>query len=349
MRPFVVFALPRSRSAWLARFLTYGDWLCGHDELRHCRSLEDVSAWLSQPCVGGCETTAAPFWRLLRPDVRVVTVRRPVPDIITSLRATGLAFEDAVMTRLIERLERKLDQIEARRPGVLSVSYDDLASEAGCARVFEHCLQAPHDHAWWAAVSPLNIQINMHHLMRYYVAYQPQLEKLAKIAKHRIVAGMMRDATEMDGVTFQCEPFRSFYRDAQPLFAEHLVQTGQSPDDHARKNVPLLERLDDDGCLHVFTGRSNGRMFSYLLSVIAPSLDSPDEMLAEQTIFFADPSWPGLGMKTQRAAIADLRARGVNRVLMRAGHRGSGPRLGTMFRRLGAEPFGSLFTLPLEA
>jgi hypothetical protein len=159
---------------------------------------------------------------------------------------------------------------------------------------------------------------------------------------------MKRQPREADGVTFQCEPFREFYRDAQPLFAEHLVQTGQSPDDHARKNVPLLERLDDDGCLHVFTGRSNGRMFSYLLSVIAPSLDSPTEMLAEQTIFFADPSWPGLGMKTQRAAIADLRERGVNRVLMRAGRRGSGPRLGALFRRLGAEPFGDLYNLSLD-
>ncbi len=30
MRPFVVFGLPRSRTAWLSRFLTYGDWVCGH-------------------------------------------------------------------------------------------------------------------------------------------------------------------------------------------------------------------------------------------------------------------------------------------------------------------------------
>ena len=50
MPPFVVFALPRSRSAWLARFLTWGDWMCGHDELRHCRSLDDVRAWLAMPC-----------------------------------------------------------------------------------------------------------------------------------------------------------------------------------------------------------------------------------------------------------------------------------------------------------
>jgi hypothetical protein len=231
---------------------------------------------------------------------------------------------------------------------VLSVRFEDLASEAVCAEVFEHCLGVPHDPAWWAAVAAVNIQVSLPKLVRYYTAHQPQIEKLAKAAKHRILRGMAH-SIEMDGVTFQCEPFREFYRDAQSLFAEHLVQTGQSPDDYTRKNLPLLERMDDDGCLHVFTGRSNGRLFSYLVSVIAPSLDSPDEILAEQTIFFADPSFVGLGMKTQRAAIADMRARGIDRVLMRAGHRGSGPRLGTLFRRLGAEPFGSLYTLPLEA
>jgi hypothetical protein len=346
--PFVIFALPRCRTKWIATFLSYGDWHCGHDEIRHCRSLDDVRSWLAQPCTGTIETACSAFWRLLPPDVRVVTLRRPVAEVVASLHRGGLVFDEPGMTRFLERAERKLDQIERRVPNVLALTFADLGHEAGCARVFEHCLGLPHDHGWWAAWHPVNIQVNLPHLVRYFTAHAPQLTKLAQTAKHRILRGMVCN-TELDGVTFQCEPFRSFYRDAQPLFAEHLVQTGQAPDDHARKNLALFEALDDRGALHVFTSRSNGRMFSYLVSVIAPSLDDPHELLAEQTIFFADPSWPGLGMKTQRAAIADLRARGVNRALMRAGHRGSGPRLGTMFRRLGAEPFGSLYSLPLEA
>lgn len=347
---FVIFALPRCRTKWLAAFLAYGGWQCGHDELRHCRSLEDVTSWLSQPMTGTVETSAAPFWRLLpryAPEARVVTVHRPLPEVIASLRRGGLTFDDAVMARLLSRLDAKLHQIEHRLPGVMSVAFADLEREDCCAAVFEHCLGLPHDPAWWSGLAPLNLQIDLPHLMRYFAAHQRQLEKLAKQAKHRILAGMPRPV-EIDGVTFQHEPFRQFYEDAKPLFAEHLVQTDQAPDDHIHKNLPILERLDELGALQTMTARSNGRMFGYLMTVIGPSLDERDRLAGFHTIFFASPLIHGLGMKLQRAALDALRQRGVAEVQMRAGHRGSGPRLGTFYRRLGAEEFGQLYRLELE-
>lgn len=348
MTGFVVFALPRSRTAWLSRFLTYGDWICGHDELRHCRSLEDVSAWLAQPCAGTVETAAAPFWRLLAPGTRVAVVRRPVADVVASLQALQLgAWDDASLTAAMQRLDRKLAQIAARWPDALSLTFDQLRDEAQCARLFEHCLQQPHDHAWWAAMAPLNVQINMRHLLRYWEAHKAALIKLAKTAEHRILAGMQRPAFEGDGMTFQAEPFAQFYRDAAPLFAEHLVQTGQAPDDHMRKNLPLLQALDDMGALQCLTARLNGRMFGYLMSVIGPSLDAPNRLEATHTIFHASSAVRGLGMRLQRAALPMLRARGVDEVIMRAGHRGSGPRLGAFYRRLGASEFGQLYRLDI--
>ena len=350
--PFVVFSLPRSRTAWLARFLTYGPWECGHDEIRHCRSLDDIKAWLSQPCVGSVETACAPFWRLLvalRSDARVVVVRRPVGEVVDSLMRLELGcFEAGALTAAMQRLDRKLEQIERRMPDVLSVTYADLADEATCAAVFEHCLGLPHDPAWWAAAAVVNIQINMAHCIRYYVAHASQITKLAKQATHRIVAAMRPEDGEFDGVTFQAEPFRDFYRDAEPLFREHLTQTEQSPDDHARKNLPLLQALDDMGALQCLTARANGRMFGYLMTVVAPSLDAPDVIQGEHQIFFASPAIRGLGMRLQRAALETLRERGVHEVIMRAGHRGSGPRLGTFYRRLGAEQFGQMYRLQLE-
>lgn len=349
--PFVILSLPRSRSAWLARFLTHGDWLCGHEEIIHCRSLDDVTAWLGRPCTGSVETAAAPFWRLLlklRPDARVVLIRRPVAEVVESMMALDLGFDRSALNAAMLRLNRKLDQIERRVPGAVVVDFAGLADEQTCARLFEHCLPYKHDAAWWAAVSAINIQIDMGQLLRTFRAYEPQLAKLAKVAKHRMISGMGHRA-EIDGITFQREPFRSFYRDARPLFEEHLVQTGQSPDDHGRKNLPLLQALDDMGALQCLTARSrNGRMDGYLMSVIGPSLDDPDVIQAEHTIFFASSDVPGLGMKLQRVALDALRERGVHEVLMRAGHRGSGPRLGTFYRRLGAEPFGELYRLPLE-
>ena len=347
MTPFVVLALPRSRTKWLATFLSYGDWHCSHDEIRHCRSLDDVASWLAQPCTGTIETAAAPFWRLLPPDVRVVTLRRPVADVVASYARAGLVFDDAVMARLVWRLERKLDQIEARLPNVLAVTYDDLATEAGCARVFEHCLGLPHDHAWWAACDAVNIQISMVQMLRHYRAHQPQLEKLAKMAKRRCTATMQREYHSPDGVTFQCEPFRQFWHDVPPLITEHALEAGEAPDYPQTFNVPLLEALDDAGLLQTMTARMNGRMFGYLMTVVEPTIENPDWLQGYHTIFYASPDMPGIGMKLQRAAVDALRERGVHQVIMRVGVRASGPRLGTFYRRLGAESIGEMFRLRL--
>jgi hypothetical protein len=352
MAPFVVFSLPRSRTAWMARFLTYGNWMCGHDEIRHARSLDDLQSWLGMPFTGSVETAAAPFWRWLikaRPDVRIAVVHRPVSEVVHSLMALGAKFDEAALVKGITRLDRKLSQITARIPGVLELGYSELSTEAGCGRLFEHCLGLAHDPQWWRAVAAVNIQISMPHLLRYYEAHHTQLSKLTRQVRHRIIAGMGQAGAGDDAVTFQVEPFRQFYADAEPLFREHLVQTGQSPEDHAAKNLPLLSRLDDLGALQCLTARSNGRMFGYLMSVVAPSLDSPDVIQAEHTIFYASPEIGGLGMKLQRAALDALKAQGVNEVIMRAGHRGSGPRLGTFYRRLGAEEFGQLYRLELGA
>jgi hypothetical protein len=316
----------------------------GHDEARHCRSLEDVSSWLAQPCTGTVETAAAPFWRLLPAGVRVVTVRRPIPEVVASLRRGGLVFDDVPMTAMLRDMERKLNQIEARLPDVLAVRFEDLADEATCARLFEHCLGLPHDHAWWAACDPVNIQISLPALMRYYTAHAAQMTKLVAVAKHRTRALMMRAAVEPpEGFTFQHEPARQFYADAQHLFAEHLFQTGQSPDACDDKNWPLVFAMDDMGLIQTMTARSNGRIFGYLQTVIGPTFDAPDVVQAWHTIFFASPVIGGLGMKLQRAALARLREMGVDEVIMRAGTRGSGPRLGTFYRRLGAEDLGQLY------
>lgn len=344
MSPFVVFAMPRSRSKWLSAFLSYGAWQCGHDQLRYCRSLDDVTSWLAQPFTGTVETAGAAFWRLLPEGVRVITVRRPVADVLASLRRGGLTFDDAPMTAMLRDVGLKLDQIERRLPNVLAVSFDDLATEEGCARVFEHCLGLAHDHAWWAACEPINIQIDLSHLTRYFAAHRPQVEKLLKVAKHRSVAMMSRRAVEPpEGFTFQHEPARQFHADARDLIADHFCQIGAAPDEGENGNWKLIYEMDDLGLIQTMTARSNGRIFGYLQTAIGPMFETPGARQAWHTLFYASPDTHGLGMKLQRAALARLREMGVDEVVMRAGVRGDGPRLGTLYRRLGAEDLGQLY------
>ena len=350
--PFIVLGLPRSRTAWLARFLTYGDWKCGHDELRHARSLDDVSTWFSQPCIGSVETAAAPWWRLLdqlAPGARIAVVRRPVNEVVDSvMRIMGNGMDRATLTTAMAYLDRKLDQIEARLPGVLSVNFHDLGDERVCATLFEHCLLLRHNHEHWAALDQTNVQIDLPAMMRYAVAYRPALDKLAATATHRVRVGLT--ATEPvapEGFTFQVDTIDAWERDAPSLFEAHCVLVGEAPDSWKTKNHPLMRKLYDLDAMQIMTARSNGRVFGYLMTLITPSLVSEDRVSAVHTTFYADPSFPGLGTKLQRAALTELKARGVDDVFFEAGARGSGPRLGVLYKRLGAQDHGHMYRLPL--
>ena len=263
MPPFVVFSLPRSRSAWLSQFLTYGEWVCGHEELRHMRSVDDVHAWFSQPNIGTAETAAAPWWRLLdkfAPGARILVVRRPRDEVAESLmKIPGTQFDRVGLDALLLKLDRSLDQIEARLPNVLSVSFDSLNEEDTCAAMFEHCLQQPHDLDHYARMAPVNIQINLPAMMRHYNAYAPAMEKLASVAKHQTITALAPKVNEPpEGVTFQTEDFDSWVRDADSLFDEHLIQVGETPGNWQNKNLPLMRALDDVGAMQIMTARCNG-------------------------------------------------------------------------------------------
>jgi GNAT superfamily N-acetyltransferase len=360
MTPFVVIALPRSRSYWLSRFLSYGSYECGHDQARYVRSIDDVKAWLAQNFTGTAETAAAPWWRLIRgirPDAKILVVRRPVQEVVDSLMRLDLkgigTFKRDILTREMERIDRCLNRIE-REPNVLSVRFHDLVDEAVCRAVFEFCLPYCHDHDRWQRMAGQNLQGNMAAEMRYCLAFQPILRNAAHTIcrQMRRELGARRSSTiECGDVTFQEESLERFWADAQPLFAEHCAAVGEEEGNFLNKNRDLFARLEAAGAWQIVTARSNGRMFGYLCSIVGPSLENAKTITATQTTFFAskDAAGMGLGLKLQKAAIAFARNRGVSEIYMRAGTRGSGPKMGALYRRLGAEPSGQQFKISLGA
>lgn len=343
-----MFGLSRSRTYWLSRFLSYGDWHCGHDESRHMGTLDDVRAWLSQPCTGTVETAAAPWWRLAlhyRPDLKIVTVRRPIAEIVASAARVGWTVDPAKL----RRRSAKLDQIEARVPGVMKLSYADLAREDVCAAVFQHCLPYAADHDWWASLSRQNLQVNPRALDRYVTAYRKRLTALEGAAKQASMAALFAvSPRSLDGFVFQQEPLDRCLTDGAALFAAHSAAIGEEPDSYKRKNIPLMRKLEQIGALMITTARCNGRMFGYLMAIVSPSLQSPDLTSGLHTLFYASPEVPGLGLKLQRHSIAAMAERGVGEAIFRAGVRGSGDRTSVLYRRLGARPAGELFRLDMK-
>lgn len=349
--PFIIYALPRSRTFWLSKFLSCGTWKCGHEELRHIRGLDDVKSLLNIQFYGSAETAGAPWWRLIhamRPDIKTVVIRRPVADVMASLIATGIAFDVPKLTRHMHRLNSKLDQIESRVPGVLSVPYADLEHESTCALIFEHCTGMLPPDGWFNTIAPLRLTCDLDAMLRYTDAHRPQLERVGRLTKQRILAKMARRPVASDAMTFQQEPFDTFLESAQKLFPRHLIEVGESPEAWCEKNLDLMRVLESIGALYVTTARSNGKMFGYLMSIVAPRLDKLSGKDGVHTLFYASPDAPGIGLKLQRASIEFLRGIGVDQVTFRAGPRGSGERASALFKRLGAEDAGHMFILDVK-
>lgn len=221
MPPFVILALPRSRTKWLSTFLTYDAWTCGHDEMRHCRSLADVRSWLARPCTGTVETGAAPYWRLLRrlaPEARVAIIRRDPASVFASLRRMPYQLDWAYIAREMQRQNAALDEVTRRWPGALSVDYADLAHEATCARLFEHCLGLPHDHDWWASLAERNIQADVDGVVRDMAANAALVRRLQRDRRPYVIR-----LEQIEGTTFahcDVEPGRWSVRVARQIRAD---------------------------------------------------------------------------------------------------------------------------------
>jgi GNAT superfamily N-acetyltransferase len=352
--PFVVFGLPRSRTYWLSKFLSYGDWFCAHDQAAFVRSVDDVQSWLSVSDAGSTETGAAPWWRLARhyrPDLKIAVVRRDPAAVIERLMRFG-GFDRPRLAALIARYDRALDSA-ARAPGCLSVAYEDLNSEATCARLFEHCLELPFDRAWWAALAVQDLQVNFRWQMQYGMANRAQLAATAKLCaraqRYFCLRRQVAPEPDADGVVIQEESFPVWWRDGQDLIAAHCVAIGEPSDAVQRMNVPLWERVNRAGAVQIMTARLNGRMVGYLTALLVPSFEVRDMLLATQFSFFVHPDAAGLkvGRRLQHAAIERARGKGAAKMYFRAGVRGDGPRLGNLYKRLGGRDYGQLYELDL--
>lgn len=161
--PFVVLALPRSRSCWLAHYLTLeGQYLIGHDTLVECASVSDFLGQFeskSDPMLGTVETGASLGWRLLRerlPKAKLLCLLRPLGEIVNSFARFGIAVD-------LPELEMREAMLQAagKAPGVETIQMSDL-SDPNCVKwLCEWLLDAPFDAEWYARLSGMNIQVNM--------------------------------------------------------------------------------------------------------------------------------------------------------------------------------------------
>jgi hypothetical protein len=191
--PFIIFTMGRCRTAWLCRFLSYGEWECKHEYARHLRTIDDLRAALLARNTGYAETGAAPAWPLirhLRPDIRVVIIRRSVGEtaeaMIAAGRKVGVAYDESALFRVLAYNERCLSIISAHS-GALTFDHQDLDQKNVCAQIFEYCLPYSFDADLWRRLRSENIQVDMMEFFVHYQKHRNQIEEFKKSCKRELI------------------------------------------------------------------------------------------------------------------------------------------------------------------
>jgi len=154
--PFVVLGMPRSRTFWISRYLSYRGRHCEHDPSRLFTSRLDIAERFRRPGYGAADTGLGMIWHeigdLVPPDLRVAVVHRPIDDVKASARATGIPLAN---DQWFIDFAARLDRIDG-----MHFEYASLGRRPYALTLFEHCLRERFDPEWWESLRDLNLQCN---------------------------------------------------------------------------------------------------------------------------------------------------------------------------------------------
>lgn len=158
MMPFLIVGLPRSRTAWMAKALTYGGHVCRHEPSLHWTSPKDFRAWLrgSEGASDSMMTWLAHETKRRCPDIPLIVIRRPIDEVMGSLRRFGL--EPARRREWLSILDDRLDRIEDDLDCV-SVAYDRI--DAQFPYIFRRCLGVTLPPDWRDKMVGENVQADL--------------------------------------------------------------------------------------------------------------------------------------------------------------------------------------------
>lgn len=190
---FIVLGLARCRTAWLSRFLTYGDHICTHELAMYMDTPSHYKDFFARGNVGSSETGVAQGWCLLKyiaPDLRTVIVQRPIEECIDSLLKLDLGgkfhYDVPMLRKHLVKAKRSLDRI-AKHPDTLVVNFHDLEKEETCQRVFEHCLPYIYNSAHWNNLKDKNIQMNFFEHIQDYHKRLPKVQEFKRLCKLELI------------------------------------------------------------------------------------------------------------------------------------------------------------------
>jgi len=151
MRPFFILGTPRSRTAWLAKFLSSPDRRCDHEPSMGFRSADDLAAYVARPVAAAADSLLTLRWRAIRehsPEAIIVVVRRPIDEVTRSFLAQGVGGD--VLDARLRALSVEVDALVASGVDMV-VDYAELVREETCEFIYAMCHgRMPHPLRWRA-------------------------------------------------------------------------------------------------------------------------------------------------------------------------------------------------------
>jgi hypothetical protein len=157
---YFITGLPRSRTAWLANFMTYGSSFCYHELLRERGAAGMLEAMTSDRYdhVGNSDC-GIPFFAKYLPGtgLKLIVVRRNADEVINSLLQIFPTEQGAIELVVAAGLKH-LNRLQIERP-CLIVEYDELGEVATCKAIWDYCIpDAPFDTARWALLDKMKVE-----------------------------------------------------------------------------------------------------------------------------------------------------------------------------------------------
>lgn len=159
MKNFFILALPRSRTAWIANFLTYENSFCFHEGLMRISSVHGLKKMFSETgkkIVGNSDCGNILYVNLIKrhfDHARFVIINRDVEEVIRSLDEME-GFSD---TETVYRADVTLKALR-NETDALQIDYDDLGEEA-CRRLWDYCVGTPFDKTRWEMLDGIDMNI----------------------------------------------------------------------------------------------------------------------------------------------------------------------------------------------
>lgn len=155
--PFFITGLPRSRTAWMAAWLSSGDTLCFHDE-----RFESDADFAKQRGFSGSELLAQyAEITLLFPESKWVFVLRDKAQCLESFKrvAASKLPENYDVAGFFDTREKLLQKKIGTTKNALVVFFSELGKEATGRRVWEFLFpDQPFDLQRWQVFNRMNIQ-----------------------------------------------------------------------------------------------------------------------------------------------------------------------------------------------